>query len=215
MGLFDKIRGEFIDIVEWLDDSRDTIVYRFPRYDNEIKMGAKLVVRESQSAVFVNEGKLADVFGPGTTSTSGITCAGLSQCATRKRSGSPRLCMRGSISSTGGPTTRAKTPISTRAAVDLRAVRQTATSSNQQRGGLRSAPLLGNLPMMTPANTPLDEWLTIWVFHEVEAICDEKGIAPPFTYSGMSSEQRAKKGLPVNRKQAISFIRQHRGNKYD
>ncbi|WP_424528729.1 SPFH domain-containing protein [Sphaerisporangium viridialbum] len=66
MGLIDKLRGEFIDIVEWLDDSRDTIVWRFPRYDNEIKMGARLVVRESQTAVFVNEGQIADVFSPGT-----------------------------------------------------------------------------------------------------------------------------------------------------
>jgi membrane protease subunit (stomatin/prohibitin family) len=66
MGLMDKLRGEFIDIIEWLDDSRDTIVWRFPRYDNEIKMGAKLVVRESQTAVFVNEGQVADAFTPGT-----------------------------------------------------------------------------------------------------------------------------------------------------
>lgn len=66
MGLLDKIRGEFIDIIEWLDDSRDTMVYRFPRYGNEIKMGAKLVVRETQNAVFVNEGRLADTFPPGT-----------------------------------------------------------------------------------------------------------------------------------------------------
>jgi membrane protease subunit (stomatin/prohibitin family) len=66
MGLFDKVRGEFIDIIEWLDDSRDTIVWRFPRHDNEIKMGAQLVVRESQTAVFVNEGQIADVFTPGT-----------------------------------------------------------------------------------------------------------------------------------------------------
>lgn len=66
MGLFDKIRGEFIDIIEWLDDSSDTMVWRFPRYQNEIKMGAKLIVRESQNAVFVNEGKLADIFAPGT-----------------------------------------------------------------------------------------------------------------------------------------------------
>ncbi|WP_239090022.1 SPFH domain-containing protein [Sphaerimonospora thailandensis] len=62
----DRIRGEFIDIVEWTDDSRDTIVWRFPRYENEIKMGARLVVRESQTAVFVNEGRIADVFVPGT-----------------------------------------------------------------------------------------------------------------------------------------------------
>src|SRR4051794_19905402 len=66
MGLWDKLKGELIDIIEWLDDSRDTIVWRFPRYDNEIKMGAKLIVRESQVAVFVNEGRIADVFAPGT-----------------------------------------------------------------------------------------------------------------------------------------------------
>lgn len=66
MGLWDKLKGELVDIIEWLDDSRDTIVWRFPRYENEIKMGAKLVVRESQVAVFVNEGRVADVFPPGT-----------------------------------------------------------------------------------------------------------------------------------------------------
>ncbi|OHV56836.1 MULTISPECIES: SPFH domain-containing protein [unclassified Pseudofrankia] len=65
MGLMDRVRGEFIDIIEWTDDSRDTIVWRFPRYENEIKMGAKLTVRESQAAVFVNEGQVADAFGPG------------------------------------------------------------------------------------------------------------------------------------------------------
>jgi membrane protease subunit (stomatin/prohibitin family) len=66
VGLFDAIRGEFIDIIEWTDSSRDTIVWRFPRHDNEIKMGAKLIVRESQTAVFVNEGQIADVYTPGT-----------------------------------------------------------------------------------------------------------------------------------------------------
>jgi len=65
MGLFDSIRGEFIDIIEWTDSSNDTMVWRFPRHDNEIKNNAKLTVRESQVAVFVNEGKLADVFQPG------------------------------------------------------------------------------------------------------------------------------------------------------
>ncbi|MBI9068660.1 MAG: SPFH domain-containing protein [Salinivirgaceae bacterium] len=65
MGLFNKIRGEFIDIIEWLDDSNDTMVYRFDRYQNEIKNGAKLTVREGQVAVFINEGQLADVFQPG------------------------------------------------------------------------------------------------------------------------------------------------------
>lgn len=66
MGLFDALRNELIDIIEWTDDSRDTIVWRFPRHDNEIKMGAQLIVRESQVAVFVNEGRIADVFAPGT-----------------------------------------------------------------------------------------------------------------------------------------------------
>lgn len=66
MGLLDKVKGQFIDIVEFLDDSRDTIVWRFPRQGNEIKMGAKLVCREGQAAVFENEGKIADVFQPGT-----------------------------------------------------------------------------------------------------------------------------------------------------
>ncbi|MCH7976217.1 MAG: SPFH domain-containing protein [Bacteroidetes bacterium] len=66
MGIFDKIRGEFIDIIEWTDDSDDTLVHRFERYNNEIKFGAKLVVREGQEAVFVDEGQLADVFPPGT-----------------------------------------------------------------------------------------------------------------------------------------------------
>jgi membrane protease subunit (stomatin/prohibitin family) len=66
VGLMDRIRGEFIDIVEWTDDTRDTIVWRFPRHENEIKMNARLVVRESQVAVFVNEGTIADVFQPGT-----------------------------------------------------------------------------------------------------------------------------------------------------
>src|SRR3982751_4092616 len=65
MGIIDKIRGEFIDIIEWTDDSRDTIVWRFPRHENEIKMNAKLTVRESQAAVFVNEGQVADAFKPG------------------------------------------------------------------------------------------------------------------------------------------------------
>jgi len=65
MGLFDKIRGEFIDIIEWTDDTGNTLVYRFERHGNEIKNGAQLTVREGQAAVFVDEGQLADVFGPG------------------------------------------------------------------------------------------------------------------------------------------------------
>ena len=66
MALWDKLVGELIDIVEWLDDTNDTLAYRFERYQNEIKYGAKLVVREGQMAAFINEGQLADVFKPGT-----------------------------------------------------------------------------------------------------------------------------------------------------
>ncbi|HIP51830.1 MAG TPA: SPFH domain-containing protein [Campylobacterales bacterium] len=65
MGLFDWLTGQFIDVIEWTDDSQDTMVYRFPRHNNEIKYGAKLTVRESQMAIFVNEGVIADVLGPG------------------------------------------------------------------------------------------------------------------------------------------------------
>ena len=60
-----KLTGELIDIIEWLDDSTNTLVYRYERHNNEIKYGAKLTVREGQMAVFVNEGKIADVFRPG------------------------------------------------------------------------------------------------------------------------------------------------------
>jgi membrane protease subunit (stomatin/prohibitin family) len=60
------LKGQLIDVIEWNDDTRDTMVWRFPRRDNEIKNGARLIVRESQVAAFVNEGQLADVFQPGT-----------------------------------------------------------------------------------------------------------------------------------------------------
>lgn len=65
MGLFDFIKNQFIEVIEWVDNTQDTIVYRFPVANNEIKMGAKLTVRESQVAIFVNEGTVADVFKPG------------------------------------------------------------------------------------------------------------------------------------------------------
>lgn len=65
MGLMDRIRGELIDIIEWVDDSRHTLVWRFPRHHNEIKHGAQLVVRPGQQAIFVDRGKIADVFDPG------------------------------------------------------------------------------------------------------------------------------------------------------
>ncbi|HKP46788.1 MAG TPA: SPFH domain-containing protein [Pyrinomonadaceae bacterium] len=65
MGIFDAIRTQFIEVIEWLDDSGNTILYRFPVSGQEIKNGAQLTVRESQAAVFVFQGQIADVFGPG------------------------------------------------------------------------------------------------------------------------------------------------------
>jgi membrane protease subunit (stomatin/prohibitin family) len=65
MGLMDRIKGQFIEVIEWTDDSRDTLVWRFPVYSKEIKNGAQLTVRESQLAVFVSEGEVADIFAPG------------------------------------------------------------------------------------------------------------------------------------------------------
>lgn len=63
--VFDFLKGEFIDVISWLDDTRDTMVWRFDRRDQAIKMGAKLTVREGQAAVFIHEGQLADTFQPG------------------------------------------------------------------------------------------------------------------------------------------------------
>lgn len=65
MSIFDILGGEFIEVIEWTDDSRDTMVWRFETVGRAIKYGAKLTVREGQAAVFVHEGQLADVFGPG------------------------------------------------------------------------------------------------------------------------------------------------------
>ncbi|MGA7992525.1 MAG: SPFH domain-containing protein, partial [Thermoanaerobaculia bacterium] len=73
MGLLDKVKtqlgnqlgSQFIEILQWLDDTNDSLVYRFPVYNQEIKMGAQLTVRENQAALFINEGKAADLFGPG------------------------------------------------------------------------------------------------------------------------------------------------------
>jgi membrane protease subunit (stomatin/prohibitin family) len=65
MGWMDKLRAELVDIIEWIDDGRHSLVWRFPRYHNQIKHGARLVVRPGQLAIFVREGRVADVFGPG------------------------------------------------------------------------------------------------------------------------------------------------------
>lgn len=65
MGILDFLTGEFIDVIHWTDETRDTMVWRFEREGHAIKYGAKLTVREGQAAVFVHEGQIADVFGPG------------------------------------------------------------------------------------------------------------------------------------------------------
>lgn len=64
-GFLGRLMSQFIEVIEWTDSSNDTMVYRFPVANNEIKMGARLTVREGQAAIFVNEGQIADVFGPG------------------------------------------------------------------------------------------------------------------------------------------------------
>ena len=65
MGIGDFIKKQFIDVLQWNEDGDGVLAWRYPMQDFEIQYGAKLTVRESQMAVFVNEGKVADVFGPG------------------------------------------------------------------------------------------------------------------------------------------------------
>src|ERR687895_2284263 len=67
MGILDRLSpsSQFIEVIEWLDDSPNTLLYRFPVKDQEIKNGAQLIVRESQAAIFVHEGQIADQFPPG------------------------------------------------------------------------------------------------------------------------------------------------------
>jgi membrane protease subunit (stomatin/prohibitin family) len=65
MDIGERIRGEFVDVIDWSEDGSDTLVWRFERQGNAIKWGAQLIVREGQQAVFVNEGRIADAFGPG------------------------------------------------------------------------------------------------------------------------------------------------------
>src|SRR3954462_3908504 len=75
MSIFEKVKDEamhqFIEVIEWLDNTGDTMGYRYPGQGQEIKNGAQLIVRESQAAVFVHEGQVADVFGPGRYSIEG------------------------------------------------------------------------------------------------------------------------------------------------
>ena len=64
-GIKDMVKGQLIDVIEWSDPTSDTIVHKYDMNGKEIMMGAQLTVRESQVAIFVNEGELADVFEPG------------------------------------------------------------------------------------------------------------------------------------------------------
>ena len=65
MGLFDFIKGEFIEVIDWVEQDQDTMMWKFPDKDANIKYGASLTVRESQTALFVDEGRIADLFEPG------------------------------------------------------------------------------------------------------------------------------------------------------
>lgn len=65
MGIFDFIKNEFIEVIEWVDDTQDTVIYKFPDKGNKIMNGAQLTVRESQVAVLMNEGEFGDVYIPG------------------------------------------------------------------------------------------------------------------------------------------------------
>ncbi|MBQ4541219.1 MAG: SPFH domain-containing protein, partial [Clostridia bacterium] len=65
MGLFNFIKSNLLKSLEWVDDSKDTLVYKYPMDGRQIQYGSKLTVRPSQVAIFLNKGKIADIFGPG------------------------------------------------------------------------------------------------------------------------------------------------------
>jgi len=65
MGLWNSVKHQLLDVIEWKEQDANTVVWKFPRYENEIKNGAQLIVREGQAAVFLHEGELGDVFMPG------------------------------------------------------------------------------------------------------------------------------------------------------
>ena len=63
--MFDFMKKQFIDVIDWTEEGENVLAYRYPMQDMEIQTGAQLTVRESQMAVFINEGNLADIFSPG------------------------------------------------------------------------------------------------------------------------------------------------------
>jgi len=96
MAILDFIKKQFIDIIEWTDDSRDTLSFRFPDEDKEIKRGAQLIVRESQVAQFVYLGEFGDTFGPASTRSSPT----ISRSSPTSRAGSTRSRARSRPTST-------------------------------------------------------------------------------------------------------------------
>jgi len=68
MGFLDFVKKQFIDIIQWTEDGDEVLAWRFPMRDMEIQQGAQLTVRDTQAALFVHQGKPADLFGPGTRS---------------------------------------------------------------------------------------------------------------------------------------------------
>ena len=95
MGLMNLFRGELIEIIEWIDDSRDTLAWRFPDDDKAIKNGAQLIVRESQVAQLVMTGQFADTFWPGkhTLSTPNVPVLARIQGWQRVRQGPARTSL--------------------------------------------------------------------------------------------------------------------------
>src|SRR3989338_353466 len=86
MALMDFVKKQFIDIIHWTEETDGVLAYRFPMQDFEIQNGAQLTVRDTQQAMFVDEGRIADVFGPGRFKLTTQTLAALpfrSRCAKR------------------------------------------------------------------------------------------------------------------------------------
>ena len=113
MAIMDFLNRQFIDVIEWVDDSRDTLSYRYPDDDKQIKNEAQLIVRESQIAQFVYVGQFADTLGPGRhtlkteTSRSWATCwAGSTNSRRRSRPTSTTSSPESSAATSGAPPTR-------------------------------------------------------------------------------------------------------------
>ena len=94
MSLGSFIRKQFIDVLQWTEDTDGVLAWRYPMEDQEIQYGGKLTVRETQVAIFVNEGKVADVFQPGLYTLETRTLPVLKRPVRRRDSSSPRASAR-------------------------------------------------------------------------------------------------------------------------